>query len=215
MPIKDDAGIVMVGKIDNHEKRIARLETLEQTPGGGGFTLIEEIIVTDNVTNSITFAAIPQDYQHLCILMSARHYTTPGSGCGDTIALQMNGATGAVYDWARRQGAVFSSANSANHIRICFLTTHYTGVPDNARAFNTFVGWISDYHHANKQTAITWHSGAWCSTSDEVPGGWIDDKGSGQWKNLAAITSLRFFTTYAGASFKIDSKFCLYGIPGA
>jgi hypothetical protein len=88
----------MAARILKLDRRVKRLETLEDA-GGGDWILIETIDLTDD-GDPVEFTAIPQIHKHLFVLYSAG--TT--SSAVQLIRMVLNNDTGAKYNYL---GSVF------------------------------------------------------------------------------------------------------------
>lgn len=183
-------------RIADMESRVGRLETLDSGGSGGTGGFISETILDDSVTSEVSIVSIPQTFQHLILMISARAVGVTDS----PMYLQVNGDTGNNYVWGYRIDlAYLPSVGAQDHIDIGDLP----GCLEKSDLFCSWEGFIAHYHDATKQTPITWHSGGlWATT-------WSDFKGSGVWENNAGITSLRIYLP--GNTFAIHSKFVLYG----
>lgn len=191
----------LTGRIADMERRVGRLETLESGLSGGTGGFIEEFILDDNVTTEVIFNFIPQNFQHLILMISAR-----AVGVDDSpLYLQVNGDTGNNYIWGYRiQATHFNNTNyggnpPTDHMDIGDIP----GCTAKSDLFSSWIGFIAHYHSTIKKTPLTWHSGGlWIGT-------WSDFKGSGIWNNNDGIDELRIYA--AGNAFAQHSKFALYG----
>ncbi len=185
-----------INQLDKIAKRVARLETLEGGEGGGSGGFIREIILDDSVTSEVNIGSIPQSFQHLILMISARAVGVTDS----PMYLQFNGDEAANYIWGYRIDATYlPSVGAQNYIDIGDLP----GCLEKSDLFCSWEGFIAHYHSTIKKTPITWHSGGLWAT------GWSDFKGSGAWDNNAGISSIRVYLP--GNTFAIHSKFVLYG----
>ena len=92
----------MAAKIRVLERKVARLETLEDT---GCLALIEDKLPSGVL--SVSFDSIPQTYKHLWLWIRAE----ADDGLGITLAMTFNNDSGAVYDWERMENTtLFSGA---------------------------------------------------------------------------------------------------------
>lgn len=206
----------VVQRITDMQKRVDRLETLEDSGilGGGGFTLLNEHIVTlaDTVTE-IIFTDIPQGFQHLCFVVSARLTRTPAGGARTGMRWQFNGDTGNNYRYFYRTNAFVATVLADTEIIAGFLTLPFSGaVPESNLQFSTLFGWLNHYHDATKKKSFTWHCGSRHAADGELPGHWLDSKGSGIWIDTDAIESVRIFFTFGVSFFKIGSKISMFGV---
>lgn len=206
----------VVQRITDMQKRVDRLETLEDSGilGGGGFTLLNEHIVTlANTDTAIIFPNIPQGFQHLCFVVSARLTRSPAGGARAHMEWRFNGDSGNNYRYFYRTNAIVATVLIDTDITAGFLTLPFSGAaPESNLQFNTLFGWLNHYHDATKKKSFTWHCGSRHAADGELPGHWLDSKGSGIWMNIAAITSVQISFTYANAFFKIGSKFSMFGV---
>ncbi len=206
-----------VSLLDNLQRRVSRLETLEAGVGGvGGFTLIETIRLTAEAAE-FKFDNIPQTYQHLFWDSSLRcRWIGPFTGSSfPDVFLQMNGDTAANYAWGAALGAAFySQAVSETRIRVGRMPTPGSGIPTYNENYASAAGWINHYQSTAKKTSITHHGGMMAGTSGEVPRTFLLWKGSGVWDSLDAINELRFHAWVGVSSvvYRAHSRISLYGV---
>lgn len=197
------------------EKRIARLETLEEVGAstGGFWTLLEEQILTDNAQTVITFDNINQSYQTLAFIISAQWYDGGGSS---PLRMRWNGRikydppfqTRGVYAYYYLQNAALGFSFLADYIELGDLS----GQGD---IFTTMVAYIPDYHRDDGIKPIIWHAGGY-----DTGGTWLNGRGMGQFEiDLAGLdwrsdplTKITFASYGGGATvFRTNSKFSMYG----
>lgn len=202
------------------DDRVTRLETLESAGarGGGGFELIEEIVLDNNVTSLVQFADIPQTYQHLWLLISARVYDS------DVLAplwMTFNGDTGALkYEWMYRYLAVIIADFAYdNHLEVGRITGQPNGETSLVDSFTTITLCFPHYHISSpsdpggKWKTVSYHGGGYAdSDEDEEAAFWMDFKGSGIYRDTDAVVSIEFRPANGVFyNFESGSKFSLYG----
>ncbi len=156
-------------------------------------------------TQYVDFTSIPQNYTHLQIRLLARDNRAT-SGMGGEIRIFFNSDTATNYSShiLYGTGAVAASGNYPNnpHIYVC-------DTPSNTSTANTFSSGIIDildYTNTNKYKTTRSMGGA------DTNGGGIITFSSGNWRNTAAITSIRISNTSGTYSHKQYSSFQLYGV---
>lgn len=172
----------------------------------GAYELIESNILTNNATQTVTFASIPQDFKHLqvrAVIMSNQ------SGFDtDVLQLRMNGVTTASYSRHRLQG----TGSQVNHqgqsgqtfIRLDQIITSKT---NNFRPTPLIVD-VLDYASSAKNTTIRSLSGSPETYTR------IMTMESGAFHSTAAVTSLSFGFELTGSQFVAGSRLSIYGIRG-
>jgi hypothetical protein len=145
--------------------------------------------------SSITFSSIPQDYTHLQIRGISRNVVA-------TNFMQFNNDTASNYSshYVLGDGATTISGVLNSTKMYAFFSTA------TANIFGVAVIDILDYANTNKYKTIRSLSGG-----DENGSGYAELL-SGNWRNTAAITSIKLST--GSGNLEQYSSFALYGIKG-
>jgi hypothetical protein len=164
----------------------------------GAYELIQSQVLGTSAA-SVTFSSIPQTYRHLQIRYVSQNSTSTVN------QIQLNGDTGANYDWHILFGDgsnVFSSA--VNNTTFWQFVTPFTA--DGASFFGSGVLDILDYSSTSKNTTSRLLAGSVRGSSNQVR------LLSGLWRNTAAVTSIALNAN--GNNFVSGSRFSLYGLRG-
>ncbi len=216
---------------DDLEKRVSRLETLEEAGAatGGFWTLIEEQILTDNAQTVITFDNIDQSFETIVFLISARWYDGGGSS---PLRMRWNDkikypspSTNGIYCWGNLQNATNFWSFIDDYIELGDMSSRATGsvFPTLFDIFTTMVAYIPDYHRDDGIHPVIWHAGGY-KTADASAAEWINGRGFGTFEIDGAGTDFRSdpltkitFGSWGGTAthFGINSKFSLYGFGAA
>tara|TARA_R110002050_G_scaffold211438_1_gene347550 strand:+ start:663 stop:1211 length:549 start_codon:yes stop_codon:yes gene_type:complete len=163
---------------------------------------------------SVTFASIPDTYDHLYILASTRLSNTASSNYHPEMVTSFNNVTtGTEYNYSAIK-AYYStitgiiSRNQASG----WYGLMSTGNNTVADIFAPTEIWIPNYSNTdNYKTGVFTCIASNNSTTD---GEWYHQWGGFQWANTAAISEIDFIPTSSG-TFAQYSTFTLYGINGA
>ena len=158
-------------------------------------------------TNEINFNSIPQTYKHLQIRGIVRY---DNNGISQLSSFRFNGDTGSNYSYHILRGeghsGGVSSSGAANDTGLVY--PHATGSVATSGMFGAFIIDILDYASSDKYTTTRqWNGFATNGGSEEQL-----HLSSGLWRNTAAVTSIRFFTT--SLNYDTNTTFALYGIKG-
>ena len=159
---------------------------------------ISAVNLTGNAA-SIEFTSIPQTYTDLRLVLCSKL-----SGSNDTIYLQFNGNSSAIYDQIIFYGTGSNPASGLN------TNGTYVGFPQGwgARDYPFIItGDIMNYSSSSFQKTLLATGGTVNGTTRGLS---IE---IGRWKNTAAITSI--FMAGFSYSFTADTKCTLYGIKKA
>jgi len=200
-------------RIADHETRVKRLETLEfSTVGFGCFTLIEDILL-DAVTSPVTFAAIPQTYRHLMLVLNFQSDGVP-------VYLRFNGDSGANYDWGGARHGLADSGSPA--YQASYFARGYGGEPNTSiRAGGTMegefgVGYIffGDYASSDKNKTMLSHMPIRVFGEGEAPSLWMVEHEWGVWNDMDSLTQIDVYDYIpgGGGGFYAGSRFSLYGL---
>ena len=163
---------------------------------------------------TVTFSSIPDTYDHLYILGSARLSNTGGSTYYPEVVTSFNNVTsGSEYNYSfiKAYSTTITGLVSANQasgwygLRSC-------GTATVADIFAPWELWIPNYANTDN-----YKSGVFTgivSNNDNTDGRWYHQWGGFQWANTAAISEIDFTPTSSG-TFAQYSTFTLYGINGA
>lgn len=181
-------------RIRSNERRISRLETLEQE---GCFQLIES-----QTGATFTTITVPDIFKHLYCVYSMAASTPP---VGDSIGLRFNGDAGINYNWIRRvvTGAaeVTTTDGGGTVGGADFALIGQEGQANNRHAAGFCL--IPDYLSTTKEKS-------WVAESYELrfsPVSYRVYKFGGRWIDLSAIISIDIPGTYFD-----NSTFSLYGL---
>jgi hypothetical protein len=172
--------------------------------GGNALSLISEV-VTASSQASVTFSSIPGGFRDLIVRVRGR---ASDSAAVDSVLIQLNGDTGGNYDFQFWQafGSTSTAASSfgqtsisVGQIPAATATANFAGSAE--VTFYNYVGTIFD----KECNSI---SGASSGTSGN---GMARISVHGNWRNTAAITSIKVFLSGAGANFVNNSVVSLYG----
>jgi hypothetical protein len=177
----------------------------QPSSGGGGRTVIEAYTVSGSAVSSKTFSSIPGSYTHLELEWQARS----DRGTTDSyITMQLNGDTGAHYNWAMCEGSAAGNGSGGAYS----TATPQIAIISGNSAPSSYVGsgMMRIPWYAGTQWFKTWHaSGQW---GGGTGGGNAQARlYSGEWTSLAAITALKLISDGVNG-FQIGSTFTLYGI---
>lgn len=204
-------------RIDAHEGRIDRLETLEFTKiTAGGINLIEDLLLTGSA-GSITFGAaltggqIPQIFKHLWIYAS---YATLDGGTPSQPLMTYNGDTGSNYrGYLQDMTPVTTISEIGGTGARANIPIMNMGASSNASQNPVYAACeinIMDYTNDIWKPCV-WKG--WRFWEPDLPGSPIIniEYGGGHWMNTAAITTITI-TAPGAQQFKADSRFTLYGL---
>ena len=170
-----------------------------------GVVLIEEKVCTGS-TSTETFSSIPGTYRHLRVLYTAR-VTTAGSA-NQNLYVQVNGDTGANYDQQLLVG--FSNTPGASNA-IGTATPVFGEAPQaSATAGMAGVGEMVVPYYAGTTFYKSLTTVSTARNTSAAAGASVLHIGV-QWRNTAAITSLRVGVATSG-NFASGAKFSLYGV---
>ena len=171
-----------------------------------GGNLIARYEATDDSDDDYTFSSIGTDYDHLEIITYQR-YDAAGwssiSGSDSYIYLGDSGGldeTDANYGWRRLKGenysgvsaSVSTSANINNGPSFSGITTSTADSGVFAAGVNT----IFDYKKTDRYKAWMTLTGSGENNTDD----WVARIAQGQWEDNDAITQMKGYASYAGAS---------------
>lgn len=183
------------------QKRLAALERQRS----GANRLIDSVVLTAP-SASVTFASIPNIYDHLLILTYARGTRV---GSNTSLQLRLNGDAGANYDWFRGQmntgGFAGASLIAATSIESGFFAA-------STAPANTFdMGYIriNNYTNTINHKSILGMSGL---KAANVAASVFVFLNSGWWRDTSAINTILLFPL--ANNFDAGSRFDLYGIQG-
>lgn len=165
---------------------------------------ISETILSASAA-SVTFSNIPQGFRHLQLMCSTR---TDRAAETDTLAIRVNGDSGANYDFQQ----LFGSSATASASTLRATTSLIVGVSEAAQsrggAFAPAIVWLWDYTTAQDKYSIGLSGliGNLSADADLNIGVRM-----GHWRNLNDITSL-VVLPLTGPNFVSGSRFQLYGI---
>jgi hypothetical protein len=162
------------------------------------------IIQSGEAVNSISFNAIPQIYNDLLVVFTAK--TTPTAYNEDGVNFQFNNSSVAEYSCTFLQwdgGSTFSTRTSnGGSFALGLSNTSSTNLPANAFGSNRV--YIPNYRSSLFKTAIA-------ETHNTTTTSFILNRtADGTWRNTAAILSIGI----SSAQFVAGSTFSLYGIRG-
>lgn len=177
--------------------------TVTVTCAGGTGSVSNGKYTVATACSALTLSVIPGTYNHLKLIASCQS----SQGGYDTMAMRLNGDSGAHYDWGFFFGGGTvdgtSGANNATSAHLFFMT----GTSDGR--FTPSETLFADYADATKISKNP--SGVW-QRSDTVNGGSpITGTFGFSWNQTAAITSITYFPL-SGANFVAGSTFTLYGL---
>lgn len=159
-------------------------------------------------TATISFTAIPQNYEHLQIRLFAQ--TNQGNN-GDGVYYRLNGDSANNYTlhWLYGDGATASALGLTPYsaLRIAQIAGDYNQ-PNPSSYFGVAIVDILDYANTNKYKTGRALSGYAMNGAGAV------SLTSGVWMNTAAVTSITMTVT-GGTAFKQYTHAALYGIKRA
>ena len=167
-----------------------------------------ETFTLGSATSSITFTSIPSTYKHLQIRYMARSDQAGVDRLG--MEVNFNSDTAANYSSHQLFG-IGSSASASAYTSSSFIYTGLSDIPAATASANIFgVGIIDilDYADTNKYKTTR----TLCGQDQNNTNGRIFLT-SGNWRNTAAITSIRLQPESA-SNFTQYSSLALYGIKG-
>ncbi len=198
-------------RIRSNERRIDRLETLEQAGGGDWSCLDTQIIGAGDSISAITFSAIPQTFYHLALWVSA------GSGLfTGAMKLTFNGDTGANYRWKWNRWfltGITHSHSEQGSLGDTSITVATPAMNDGADIGNrnAMEANIPGYTSLVGHKSVAWRSFFFAvDHGGEAPPSQVaKELGGGDWKNMAAITSI---TLTGSQNYHEGSIFTLMGV---
>jgi hypothetical protein len=157
---------------------------------------------------SVTFSAIPQNYEHLQV----RIWGWNNSGSDRSLAIYYNSDAGINYvnHYLQGTGSAASSGAQTGRGQTFILDSNsgQTGFNGDVNKASVFIIDILDYKNTNKNKTIR-ALGGWDGNGTGVVG-----LGSSLWLSTAAISTLTFFLPYS-TNIGAGSTFALYGIKRA
>lgn len=193
--------------LDNLDRRVARLETLEAAGGGGGGGGDLFLIETVNLTaqGKIQIKNIPSTAKHL-------FFSGFVLGNANNCAIIMNGATHG-NDMSALSGFPCNGFGGmatyvGNLVPLGMQAFSSAGVP--VGSFAALWGWIPDIQDTSNKTGACGWTGVF-NRDDAISHYLTDYRGGGNWDAAAAITQIDLFHG-TGATFEAGSRFSLYGL---
>lgn len=175
--------------------------TITATGGTGSVSNGKYTVAT--ACSALTLSVIPGTYNHLKLIASCQS----SQGGYDTMAMRLNGDSGAHYDWGFFFGGGTvdgtSGTNNATSAHLFLLTGSSDG------QFTPSETLFADYADATKISKNP--SGVWQRSDRQNGGSPITGTFGFSWIQTAAITSITYFPL-SGANFVAGSTFTLYGL---
>lgn len=156
--------------------------TTAQAIGGSG-VLVSEFVCT-SAQGSVTFASLPTNYRDLRIVVRGR-----GDAAATTtsLLLQVNGDSGANYDWAVDEGTASATVGAASVAQTSAVIGWLPGGTSPASAGGATDITIPNFAGTTFQKSFRGNTGVkQGTTSNSI----ITAQFSGFWRNTAAITSI-------------------------
>lgn len=188
--------------------------TVTQVVTNGGLlnafmTKIDEVGPVGGATASLTFpnliSSIPQTFRSLCILGQSR---SDNSGTTIDLVLQFNNDTGSNYD---SEVTVVDGSTAPSDAIVAGGTGINSGIMPGSTTGTSRAGdyeiWLPGY------SLTTWYKtmSSYAGNADGTSSGSHTRLLKGNWRNTAAITSIKLFP--GAGNFVAGSWFSLYGIP--
>lgn len=174
------------------------------SPTAGLMVRIGDTLLSSSATN-ITFASIPGTFKHLMITGQAR---ADGAVTLDQLLAQFNADTSGNYDWqeteANSAGAFFANGLASTSARIGLLPGTTVGLAAGAAALSLTIP-----NYASTTFNKSWL--AMCGTGDSTATNSSAGIFGGDWRNTAAITSIKLFPGMS-TNFVAGTRFTLYGL---
>ena len=174
---------------------------------GGALTQIAQQVFLSNGTVSINFAAIPQTFSNLILVVSGR---TGSANDGDLVNVQINGDTASHYQYSQISAdellAFFSGTGNGGFTAIAPIGA-ITGSSSTAGYSGTIVATFGGY------AGTAFFKSAVCQSSDHVSGRPFIRSTAWAWASTAAITSMQIGNASSGNSFTgvAGTTITLYG----
>ena len=175
--------------------------------GGGDLTQIAQSIL-GGASASVTFSSIPGTFTQLMLIIIGRSSV---SALSDNILMQLNGDTGANYDYEQMDSnetiAPASSQATAQ------TSTSAVGVVTGATATANQPGSVEITFPGYSGTTFskTMHAVGWLNRSTSSATSKDIIVTSAHWRSTAAINAINIFLA-SGANFIAGSSFTLYGL---
>lgn len=168
-----------------------------QSAGVGDFESIQTVTVGTGGTSAVEFTGIAGTYKHLQIRAIAKG----GEATYSQFKIQFNSDTGNNYSTHAIYGTGSGSPGAEGFINYPYGSI-YSG---STTTFGGLIVDILDYANTSKYKTVRTLAGV------EGNGSGIIDMASANWRNTAAITSIKFTTAGTGTIAEFSS-FALYGV---
>ena len=157
------------------------------------------------VTTSVEFTSIPATFKHLQIRAIAK--TDRADNALSAMDMTFNGDVSAWnYSWHEIYADGSTVAAGGNSGTQMILFERVAGNTGATNIFSAHTIDILDYANTNKYKTTRGLNGL------DLNGSGVIDFSSGNWRNTAAITSIKFVADYNTTGFKQYSSFALYGV---
>ncbi len=209
----------IVARVDANDRRLERLESLEFgtlafPTGGANDWLCHEQKTLTEITDAITFSAIPQTHRHLVIIHEVAVFLVVG---GFNIQeMRINGDAGANYDYFWQQFVAPATINFNDAAAAALMQVGSVPGRDAGAAQQNYYTaghiWIPNYSVSlgNVFQSVVWDNFSYDGddAGDTGSGNRMRELGGGYWRDAANITSLTF--TCSGAQvFQTHSRWTL------
>jgi hypothetical protein len=185
---------------------IAGLYGVGVTPSTTAYESISTVTVGGGGVSDVTFSSIPSTFTHLQIRFIGKDNR---SGVATSVLfMQCNGDTGSTYSQHFLVGDGSTAGAGGGSFTQIQVGDMLTGGTSNASTFGAGVVDILDYANTNKYKTVRSLGGM------DMNGSGYAGLYSGNWRNTAAVTSIRLFG-FGAAPLQQYSQFALYGIKGA
>ncbi len=198
--------------IRNLQKRVKRLETLEEA-GGGDWVLIETITLSSD-GDPVEFASIPQLHQHLFVLYSAGSTGTIHT----PIRMNFNNDVGNRYNYlattlTTAAGQVADTAENVGFMHVGRASNQVI-VGDRLKNFAAGHIFIADYRGTDNYKGMVFSNHYDSLGGLEIPDGLASVFGGGTWEMNPpeAITEIDFTLPTPPTDFRAGTVFSLYGV---
>lgn len=171
---------------------------------GGGLVQIAQTILAAPAA-SVTFSSIPGIYSALLLLAVCR---ASDAATQENVLLQVNGDTGANYDFSNVQGA----GNTTSAVSSAAQTNSFVGrMSANTATANTLGQLAIQFvNYAGTGINKSWVSNYGCVNVQGTIAGYVSGQAFSHWRNTGPITQITLFDQ-GGGNFVAPSTFTLYG----